>query len=382
VAAIVLPSIFEFPGAGFGTSPLPAINPTPAPSTIPISFISDPTVTSAQIYGQVLTGVPFDEQISVGGQSFIELPLTPLPTPVGARVSIPQGAYPMDYQTAGSSLIEWSTFYTGQLATYETALATFLASASYATYLSAIATYVGDYNTFNTATDAYGAAAEVQIAAYATLTQSAAYVTWQAAGAPASGAAYNTYVASDAYTTYNTAESVFLTALDTWEAAADTYAETLAEETYFIGSWATYADAYQAWALSENAFSAAQAAYLAAGSPSSGSAYETYQAAIATSNTAGTTFNAAGATFASALETAYNGGNGTVDAAAGTLIATSDWTTYATAFDLVEGYYIEYVNAYNPLQSALNWWTTYAAAVNFFNRNSLAANPYSSANAI
>ena len=82
----------------------------------------------------VLTGIPFNEVISGGA---ITLPLSPLPTANGALVSIAQGAYPMDYQTAGSNILEQAVNYAAAATVYGPQLATFLGSGSWATYVAA-----------------------------------------------------------------------------------------------------------------------------------------------------------------------------------------------------------------------------------------------------
>jgi hypothetical protein len=104
----------------FPAVPLP-VTPTPAPATIPISFIAAVSAQAVQMVGDV------------------SLPLPPLPGAVGARVSIQSGAYPTDYDTAGSNMLSASFLYnTIQLGlVYAPALATLLASAAYAAYVAA-----------------------------------------------------------------------------------------------------------------------------------------------------------------------------------------------------------------------------------------------------
>lgn len=192
-----------FPGA-FAT-----INPTPAPATVPISFISDvgaqpsgivPTSITVKIsqsgpdvtvtLAQPVLGLPLGSSVVQSGVSLIALPLAPLPTPVGARVSMPPGTYPTEYQQAGSNVLQAAIIYNFALTVYNPALATFLASASWAAFVAA-----GETGP-----------------ALTTLVQTGDYATWIAAYLIILNAYNNAYVPA-----YNSGQS----ALNWWQTYAN-----------------------------------------------------------------------------------------------------------------------------------------------------------------
>jgi hypothetical protein len=264
----------------FAPGALPAINPSPAPATIPTSFINDPTVQRSQIVnmGGVLTGIPFNEGVS---GSAIKLPLPPLPTPLGAVVSVAAGAYPLDYQTAGSNLLEANQAnspYNRAVATYNAAVATLQASGAYATYQAALAAFDAAQQTFlDTAVYSFNAAAFISALdtfdAYvetdgdpspevifnaagvvfydAGVTFNAAFLVWQDAGFPESGPVWDTY--SAALAVWNQALAIFLAATLNAVPAGTAAYEASADYITYAAAWGVVAGQWSAYAATYNA---------------------------------------------------------------------------------------------------------------------------------